>query len=85
MSRFDFFISHHQSDAGPEASLLAEMLRNQGYRVFLDVDTHQVGRLEELTKRALESSRGVVVLVGENFAQRVQGERDWVRLELAGR
>ena len=82
MARFDFFISHHQTDAGAEASLLAETLRNQGLRVFLDVDTHQVGDLEHLTKSALEDSKGVVVLVGPNFAERVHQSRAWVRLEL---
>jgi hypothetical protein len=82
MALYDFFISHHQADAGAEASLLAETLRNQGYRVFLDVDTHQVGDLEQLTRRALEDSKGVVALVGLHFAERVGQERDWVRIEL---
>jgi hypothetical protein len=82
MARYDFFISHHQADAGAEASLLAETLRNQGYRVFLDVDTHQVGDLEHLTRRALENSKGVIALVGPHFAERVGNKRDWVRIEL---
>lgn len=82
MARYDFFISHHQADTGAEASLLAETLRNQGYRVFLDVDTHQVGDLEHLTREALNASKGVLVLVGPNFAKRLRSERDWVRLEL---
>jgi hypothetical protein len=82
MAKYDFFISHHQADAGAEASLLAETLRNEGYRVFLDVDTHQVGDLEQLTRRALEDSKGVIALVGSHFAERVRQDRDWVRIEL---
>jgi hypothetical protein len=82
MPRYDFFVSHHQDDAGAEASLLAETLRNQGFRVFLDVDTHQVGDLEQLTRKALEESKGVIVFVGPNFGTRIENNRDWVRLEL---
>lgn len=62
--------------------MLAETLRNKGYRVFLDVDTHQVGDLEQLTRLALEGSKGVVAIVGPHFAERVSNQRDWVRIEL---
>jgi hypothetical protein len=82
MNRFDIFISHHQTDAGPEASLLAEALRNQGFRVFLDVDTHHAGDLTAITHEALKHSKGVVVIIGRNFAQRTQEQSDWVRREL---
>ena len=75
-------INSQCSDAGTEASLLAETMRNQGFRVFLDVDTHQVGDLERITRSALEQSRAVIVLVGPQFARRVDEQKDWVRLEL---
>ncbi|HTG85672.1 MAG TPA: toll/interleukin-1 receptor domain-containing protein [Pyrinomonadaceae bacterium] len=82
MPRFDYFISHHQADSGVEASLLAEALRNQGYRVFLDVDTHSAGDVNRITKDALKASRAFVVLIGPTFAERVQNDRDWVTMEL---
>ena len=82
INRYDFFISHHQTDAGPQASLLAEALRNQGFRVFLDVDSHHAGDLAEITREALERSKGVVVIVGPNFTRRTRDQSDWVRREL---
>ena len=82
MANFDFFISHHQADAGVEASLLAETLRNRGYRVFLDVDTHIAGDVNKITKDALTTSRGFIVLIGSNFAERVRNDNDWVKMEL---
>ena len=82
MARYDYFLSHHQADSGPEASLLAETLRNQGYRVFLDVDTHLAGDITQITRTALEDSRAVVVMIGRGFAERVRTDRDWVSMEL---
>lgn len=83
MTTYDFFISHHQKDSGTEASLLAETLRSQGFSVFLDVDTHQVGEIARITKKALRASKAVIVIIGPNFTQRVSDEDDWVRLELS--
>jgi hypothetical protein len=82
MASFDYFISHHQTDSGSEASLLAETLRNQGYRVFLDVDTHAAGDISRITRDALKHSRAFVVLVGRSFSDRARDDRDWVAMEL---
>ncbi len=82
MKKYDCFISHHQSDSGAEASLLAETLRNRGFTVFLDVDTHHAGDLTEITRDALSVSKAVVVIVGRNFGKKVNAESDWVRREL---
>ncbi|HLK90982.1 MAG TPA: toll/interleukin-1 receptor domain-containing protein [Polyangia bacterium] len=83
MAKFDYFISHHQADAGAEASLLAETLRNEGYRVFLDVDTHVAGDVSGLTRRSLEDSRGVILLIGSAFSERVSERADWVKAEIS--
>ena len=82
MASFDYFISHHQTDSGAEASLLAETLRNQGYRVFLDVDSHAAGDINRITRDALKNSRAFVVLVGRSFSDRARDHRDWVGMEL---
>ncbi len=81
-NKYDFFISHHQDDTGADASLLAELLRNEDYRVFLDVDTYTAGDISQITLHALERSKAFIVLVGKNFLGRVNRENDWVRLEV---
>lgn len=83
VARYDYFISHHQADTGAEASLLAETLRNQGYRVFLDVDSHIAGDVRQVTRDALSEARAVVVLIGTHFGERVRSKRDWVAMEVA--
>jgi len=82
MARTDFFLSHHQSEAGTQASLMAAALRQLGFRVFLDIDTHKAGDIAATSRGGVSAARAFLVFLGKEFGIRVDRKTDWVAFEL---
>lgn len=88
---YDIFISYRREDGAVLAEGFAMALASQGFHVFFDKQSIEIGReFPEEISGAIEESREFIAIVsasyfGENAAgvRRICEEDDWVRKELA--
>lgn len=81
---YDVFISYRRSDGSCRAKLLEKYLTDMGYSVFLDLNLRESGRLPEILRNAIKSSKNFILLVTPGvFDKRIHEKEDWVAGEIA--
>lgn len=78
--KYDIFVSYRRT-AFDTASLIAEKLRNAGYRVFFDVDTLTGGKFNEQLLEVISDCNDFILVLSENALDRCNDAGDWVRRE----
>jgi hypothetical protein len=79
---YDIFISYRRSGSFETASLIADRLKNAGYRVFFDLESLKSGKFNEQLYSVIEKCTDFVVILPENGLDRCHDNDDWVRLEV---
>ncbi len=80
-SYFDVFLSYRRDHAS-EAQSVRTVLKQRGYRVFLDVRDLKAGYFDEDLVRVIQRSANVVCLLTPGSLERCDQPGDWVRREL---
>lgn len=80
-TKYDIFISYRRT-AYDTANLIAEKLRNAGYKVFFDVDTLTGGKFNEQLLDVIQNCKDVIVVLSEDALERCNQPDDWVRKEV---
>jgi hypothetical protein len=80
---YDVFISYRRDRGSEIARLLAEKLRESGYRPFLDVDGLNSGEWGVALAERIEECPDFVAIVTEGYFDRCVNEDDVVRREIA--
>ena len=80
-TNYDIFISYRRT-AYDTANLIAEKLRNAGYRVFFDVDTLTSGKFNEQLLEVISRCKDFVLVLPENALDRCKDDGDWIRREV---
>lgn len=81
-SNYTIFISYRRDGAFETASLIAEKLRNAGYRVFLDVESLRSGKFNEQLYTVIEQCTDFILILPKDGLERCSNETDWLRLEI---
>jgi len=79
--KYDIFVSYRRT-AYDTANLIAEKLRNAGYKVFFDVDTLTGGKFNEQLLDVIQNCKDVIVVLSEDALERCNQPEDWVRKEV---
>lgn len=80
---YTIFISYRRNGGFETACLMAEKLRNAGYRVFMDIDSLRSGKFNEQLYGVIERCSDMLVVLPQDGLERCSDENDWVRLEVA--
>ena len=80
-AKYDIFISYRRT-AYDTANLIAEKLRNAGYRVFFDIDTLTSGKFNEQLLEVIGGCKDFILVLPENALERCADENDWIRREV---
>lgn len=80
-SSYTIFISYRRDGAFETASLIAEKLRNAGYKVFLDVESLRSGKFNEQLYAVIKQCTDFILVLPKDGLERCSNEADWVRLE----
>lgn len=83
MNKYDIFISYRRDGGDITAGRIADRLKQQGYRVFLDVESLRSGNFNEQLYSVIESCSDVVVILPEKALERCEKENDWLKLEVS--
>lgn len=83
MSTFDIFISYRRDGGEALACLLAEKLRQKGYKVFYDIDSLRSGKFNEAIYSIIHNCTDVLCILPEHGLDRCENDEDWVRREIA--
>ena len=78
----DVFLSYRREGADSLAQLLYTRLTNDGYRVFLDVESLRSGKFNEKLYLQIESCKDFVLILPPHGLDRCENSDDWVRLEI---
>lgn len=81
-NRYDIFISYRRT-AYDTANLVAEKLRNAGYRVFFDVDTLTSGKFNEQLLEVIRHCTDFIIVLPKDGLDRCNDPEDWIRREVA--
>jgi len=79
---YDIFISYRRSGSFETANLIADRLKNAGYRVFFDVESLKSGKFNERLYAVIEQCTDFILVLPENGLDRCDDQEDWVRLEI---
>lgn len=79
---YDIFISYRRT-AYDTANLVAEKLRNAGYRVFFDVDTLTAGKFNEQLLEVIRHCKDFIIVLPKDGLDRCDDPEDWIRREVA--
>ena len=79
---YTIFISYRRDGAFETASLIAEKLRNAGYKVFLDVESLRSGKFNEQLYAVIEQCTDFILILPKDGLERCANEGDWLRLEV---
>jgi hypothetical protein len=82
-TQYDIFISYRRDGGDITAGRIADRLKQQGYRVFLDVESMRSGDFNKQLYSVIESCSDVVVILPENALERCENEDDWLKLEVS--
>lgn len=80
---YDIFISYRRDGGDITAGRIADRLKQQGYRVFLDVESLRSGDFNEQLYSVIENCSDVIVILPEKALDRCVNENDWVKLEVS--
>ena len=80
--QYSVFISYRREGAFDTACLIAEKLRNRGYRVFLDVESMRSGKFNEQLYSVIGQCRDFVLVLPPGGLDRCDNGDDWLRLEI---
>ena len=81
-TNYDIFISYRRS-ACDTANLVAEKLRNAGYRVFFDIDTLTAGKFNEQLLTVIRNCKDFIIVLPKDGLDRCRDSEDWIRREVA--
>jgi hypothetical protein len=81
-SKYDVFISYRRAGSFETASLVAERIKNAGFRVFFDIESLKSGRFNEQLYDVIEQCTDFILVLPENGIDRCHQKDDWVRLEV---
>ena len=79
---YDIFISYRRDGGFETASLIAEKLRNAGYKVFLDVESLRAGKFNEQLFSIIAQCKDFILVLPKDGLERCVNETDWVRQEV---
>ena len=78
----DVFISYRRDGAESLAQLLYSRLKDDGYSVFLDVESLRSGRFNEAIYDQIDTCNDFLLLLPPKGLDRCYDQNDWVRLEV---
>lgn len=81
--QYDIFISYRRDGGDITAGRIADRLKQQGYRVFLDVESLRSGDFNKQLYSVIESCTDVVVILPDKALERCENEDDWLKLEVS--
>ena len=79
--KYDIFMSYRRT-AYDTANLIAEKLRNAGYKVFFDVDTLMGGKFNEQLLEVIQNCKDFIVVLPKDALVRCEQADDWIRREV---
>lgn len=79
---YSVFISYRREGGFDTACLIAEKLRNKGYRVFLDVESMRSGKFNEQLYSVIGNCVDFVLVLPAGALDRCANEDDWLRKEI---
>ena len=80
--KYDIFISYRREGGFETAKLLADRLKADGYRVFLDIEALRTGKFNNQLYQVIESCKDFILILSKNSLDRCSNPEDWVRLEI---
>ena len=80
--RYDVFISYRRDGGFETANLIAEKLRNQGYNVFIDIESLRAGNFNEQLYQVIEECKDFILVLPKNGLDRCINPEDWLRKEI---
>lgn len=80
---YDIFISYRRDGGEQSAKAIYDRLRDNGYNVFLDVETLRSGAFNEKLYSVIEECSDVLVILSPQSLDRCTNNDDWVRLEIS--
>ncbi|MSR45307.1 MAG: TIR domain-containing protein [Phycisphaerales bacterium] len=83
MDEFGVFISYRRSGGAENARLFQEVLSNQGFDVFLDVDDLHGGHFDTQLLAQIEGRKHFLLVGAIGCLDRCADLDDWVRREIA--
>lgn len=78
----DVFISYRRDGGDSLAQLMYYRLTNDGYNVFLDVESLRSGKFNEALYQKIEECTDFILILPEKGLDRCVDPSDWVRLEI---
>lgn len=79
---YQIFLSYRRDGADVLARLMYERLKNEGYSVFLDVESLDSGKFNEQLYDVIEQCEDFMVLLPKHGLDRCNIQEDWLRLEI---
>jgi len=76
------FISYRRDGGDTLAQLFYDRLSNDGYHVFLDVESLRSGKFNTAIYSKIEECTDFLLILPEHGLDRCENEDDWVRLEI---
>lgn len=80
--KYDVFISYRRDGGESTAKILRDKLTEQGYRVFLDVESLRSGDFNTKLYSVIDECADFLLVLSPGALERCQREDDWVRLEI---
>ena len=82
MRHYDIIISYRRDGGHETAQMIAEHLKNKGYKVFLDVENLREGPFNTQLLEVIKQCKDFILVIPKDGLDRCNNEDDWVRLEL---
>ena len=80
-SKYDIFISYRRDGGESTARIIRDKLTEQGYRVFLDVESLRSGDFNAKLYSVIEECKDFLLILPPGGLDRCGSEDDWVRRE----
>lgn len=81
ISKYDIFISYRRDGGESTARIIRDKLTEQGYRVFLDVESLRSGDFNAKLYSVIEECKDFLLILPPGGLDRCGSEDDWVRRE----
>jgi len=78
----DIFISYRRKGGEHMALLMYHQLRQDGYTVFLDVESLHKGKFDEAIYTRIQEATDFLLILSPNALDRCKDSKDWVRQEI---
>ena len=80
--KYQVFVSYRRATGENLAQLLAYRLKEDGYSVFLDVESLRSGKFNTQLFSVIEECQDFLLVLSEKALDRCSDPKDWVRLEI---